>query len=732
MHFRALQGSFLTEFGVLGHLLSSLSRAQTLNILFGIYSNLADLMRITKCQLWFLVATVGVLPLVLTSSADELPANRVSEFWSLQPITDPSLPRVRQENWVQSPIDRFILSKLEERNLTPAEAADRRTLIRRVTYDLIGLPPTPAEVEAFVHDSAPDAFDKVVERLLASPAYGEHWGRHWLDVVRYADTAGCNSDFPVPAAYKYRNWVIDALNEDKPYDAFLREQIAGDLLPASSEEDREKKIIATGYLAIARRFASNTNEFHLTLDDAIDNLGKSVLGLSLSCARCHDHKYDPVPAEDYFALYGILSSSTFTFPGVELYPTPRDYVPLGSQEQRDAWRKWESDLTELELEYRRLERLTRGNQRQENDIEKIRAEMENIKKRKAELRANPPRVELAYAVTEGKPADAKVHLKGDPKSLGDPVRRGFLRVLGGQKLPEDFPESGRRQLAEWLTDPTNPLTARVMANRIWQWHFGKGIVSTPNDFGRRGERPTHPELLDWLASRFVESGWSIKTLHRLILLSSTYQMNGEFHADKAARDPENELLWRFERRRLSAEEIRDTLLFVSGSLEIARAGPHPFPPMGTWSFTQHRPFVDSYETSHRSVYLMQSRIRRHPFLELFDGADPNAATGRREASTTPVQALFTMNAPLVHELSRTLAQRLHDEWSNEPERIDGAHRLLFARPATSDELEAGSQYLAEVRLALKDGETPDNDLELLAWASYCRVLCGSNEFFFLD
>jgi hypothetical protein len=655
-------------------------------------------------------------------------------FWSFQPVKNPPVPKVKNSKWVQTPIDTFVLAKLEERGLQPAPPADKRTLLRRATFDLTGLPPTPEEIDAFLKDNSPVAFVRVVERLLRSPAYGERWGRHWLDVVRYADTAGCNSDFPVPPAYKYRNWVIEALNADHPFDQFVREQIAGDLLPADSPAVRNSHIIATGYLAVARRFASSTNEFHLTLDDSIDNIGKSLLGLSLGCARCHDHKYDPLPTEDYYALYGILGSSTYTFPGVEVVPNPRDYIPLGTPEQVAEWKTYERRLNDLDAEYRRLEPLTRGSKRATNDVTKIRARMSENKKEREALRAHPPEVELAYGVQEGAPHDQRLMRKGERDSLGDPVPRGFLQVLGGQTLPKEMKgaESGRLELAQWITDPKNPLTARVMVNRIWGWHFGKGLVQTPNDFGARGKAPTHPELLDFLATKFIENGWSLKATHRLIMLSSAYQMSSADRPANLAKDVSNEFLWRFDRRRLSAEEIRDTLLAISDTLDRTPGGPHPFPPPKEWHYTQHTPFVEVYPSNHRSVYLMHQRIRKNPFFETWDGADPAASTGVRPLSTTPIQALFMMNDPLVHDSAAKFGQRVESLSANDSDRIQKAFALAYGRPPTKDELKNGEEYLRAITAALKDAGTPEDNLADAAWASYSRVLFSSNEFIFVD
>lgn len=658
------------------------------------------------------------------------------KFWSMQPVKPPAVPAVKNSRWVQTPVDAFILARLEAKGLLPSPRADARDLIRRATYDLTGLPPTPAEVEAFAADSSPTAFAELVDRLLASPAYGEKWGRHWLDVVRYADTAGCNSDFPIPPAYKYRNWVINAFNEDKPYDRFLLEQIAGDLLPASGPEERNGHLIATGYLAISRRFASQTNEFYLTLDDTVDNVGKTFLGLSLGCARCHDHKYDPVPTRDYYALYGIFRSTTYTFPGVEVVPNPRDYLPLGTAAEAARWKEYEGELHRLDLELRRLEPLTRGAKAASNDVAKVRAQMEEIKRTQKKMRENPPAVELAYGVQEGTPADARIMRKGEPHSLGEAVPRGFLQVLGGQQL-KNPKESGRRELAQWLADPQNPLTARVMVNRIWQGHFGRGLVATPNDFGARGQPPTHPELLDYLAVEFQRRGWRLKEMHRLIMRSSAYQMTSEPPAAAAntvkARqaDPANDLRWRFERRRLSAEELRDTLLALGGTLDRSMGGAHPFPPPKDWKYTQHNPFVADYPSSLRSVYLMQQRLRKNPFFETWDGADPGASTGTRPLSTTPLQALYLMNSELVHQQSLAFARRLQGAASRDEERVRLAYALAFGRPPSGTEIKEALEYLAAAAAALPEGGPAGRPAEA-AWASYARVLFGANELIFVN
>jgi hypothetical protein len=664
------------------------------------------------------------------------------QFWSFRPVQPASPPDVQNASWPRNDIDRFVLATLEARGLSPAGDADKRTLIRRATYDLTGLPPTPDEIDAFLADDSDGAFARVVDRLLESPHYGERWGRHWLDLVRYADTSGCNSDFPVPSAFRYRNYVINSFNTDKPYDQFIREQLAGDLLQAGGVEKRNEQVIATGYLAIARRFGSRNAEFHLTIEDTIDNLGKVFLGLSVSCARCHDHKFDPIPNEDYYALYGIFESTKYAFPGTEIYRHTKDFVALGGTDDIEKLRQWEAELAEaddkIELLVRELARLRVREANGESFAPGERtslhakADMEELKTKRERLEDRPPAVEKAFAATEGTSRDAKLHRKGDPKDLGSEIARGFPQVLGGQRLPQDTKSSGRLELANWIADPANPLTARVMANRIWQFHFGKGIVQTPNDFGARGKAPTQPELLDYLAARFVESGWSIKAMHRLVMLSRAYQLAAADHPSNASIDPANDYLWRFNRRRLSAEEIRDSMLAVAGTLDRTMGGEHPFAAESEWRYTQHKPFIAVYPSNKRSVYLMQQRIKRHPLLEIFDGPDPNATTAERPLSTTAIQSLYFMNDPFVHEQADHLAVRVglaHDEPAA---RLDYAYQLTLGRPATSDELREGEEYLSQARAQLVATDLPKDQHNRAALASYMRVLLSSNEFAFVE
>lgn len=1128
-----------------------------------------------------------------------------TKHWAFEPVRDAALPEVHDRAWGRTSVDAFIRARQEAAGVRPAPPADKRTLIRRATFDLTGLPPTPREVDAFLQDASPTAFQTVVERLLASPAYGERWGRHWLDVVRYADTAGETADYPVPLAWRYRNYVIDAFNADKPYDEFLREQIAGDVLAMQGPTDRyAERVTATGYLAISRRFGFDSENYHhLTIQDTIDTLGQSVLGLSLGCARCHDHKFDAVSMRDYYGLYGIFDSSRYAFPGSEqkqkmrsmaaleppgqahakwqqfetqvaavaarldqksrsgagvvlrplsdidgdfelqaaaaggsngvlvppwvyegkiavtataqsplknLHPSgkvgvsvpagtqpyrmrqsihpgrtaqtcdrlrvnldfrvtadpqhkgrhrfalgewgagaavevfiasdavslrvgdtvetigavksgewhnlqlnldlkgrkvsgtvgvpgsiaafsdkpllaswggvvdslefdspaaadlalpalefdnlavqeapiaPLSAEPAGGQKDRDtdraaltkqlqalgrldydfelqtpdapragpwgagpnsvvklsaqsqspfsnvyppgglgihmpnrapydgfgvsiegpkpdaggrlfvgfdfrcasrdaggdgSWRyyvghgpgnsaavelffngneffrrsgdareavgplivgQWYQVQLTLDLRAREYSGVLAtptarrefsgefasgwdgtidhsfidsyghlGGVRPSLDVDNFavsdkalppldapaaqaagdsrearRAELDAIRRQLAALEADEKLASkefatllsegplaLTYGMAEGTPHDVRMQLRGEPSQPGPIVARGLIKALGGSPLPADTRGSGRLELAQWLTRPDNPLTARVMVNRVWQYHFGRGLVGTPNDFGVRGLPPTHPELLDHLATRLVGGGWSVKALHREIMLSATYQqasssseVQGAATAGSASADAA--LYVSFPRRRLSAEEIRDAILSVSGELDPTPAQQHPFPTPTRWGYTQHSPFSAVYDHDKRSVYLMTQRLKRHPFLALFDGADPNTTTARRLTTTVPTQALFFLNDPFVHAKAEKWAARLLAAGDVEHRRIELAWRQALGRPATPGEQAEAAEFLAAYRVEL--ATTSAKNVELSALAAYLRALIGSNEFLHVE
>jgi cytochrome c553 len=641
------------------------------------------------------------------------------KHWAYQPVVDAKPPVVKDPEWSRTAVDRFIKAKLDEKGLRPLPIATKRALLRRITYDLTGMPPTPDEVSAFLADTSPAALEKIVDRLLASPRYGEQWGRHWLDVVRYSDTAGDAADFPVPEMYRYRNYVIRSMQQDKPFHEFVREQLAGDLQKFKDDEDRAEKLTATGYIANARRFGQTDGEFYLTIDDTIENLGKAVLGLSTGCARCHDHKFDPIPTKDYYALAGIFKSTKYAHAGLEHHQYLDGFAALNEkdQERLDKQQKRMVDAYAI---------VKKGDGKDEKSPVEQRLKYLEASTELTRIRQNWPDIPMIYGVRDSAPVNARVMVKGDPKTLGPEVPRGFLQILGGQTVPAEYKGSGRDLLADWITDPKNPLTARVMVNRVWLWHFGRGLVNTPNDFGKRGEAPSHPELLDYLTSRFIEDGWSLKKLHREIVLTRAYATASGNNEANALKDPKNEFYWRFDRRRLSAEELRDSMLDASGQLDPVPGGAHPFPPRGTYVFTQHNPFVGDLEKfgiNKRSVYLLQQRFRPNPYLDLFDGADANNATAARVNNTTALQALYMMNDEFVEAQAKALAARVSVEEETSPARLSLAYRLLYGRTPTPAESQMGVEFLQKA----KREETP-----LSAWTGLMRVLMSSNEFFYVD
>jgi len=650
------------------------------------------------------------------------------QHWAFQPLWQGAVPTPVRAYESANAADRFLLARLESEGLEPSPLASKRTMIRRLTFDLTGLPPTPQEIKDFLADESQTAYADLVERLLRSPQYGERWGRHWLDLVRYADTAGDSGDFPVPEAYKYRNYVIDAFQGDKPYDEFIREQIAGDLLPSHSEPERWSNTVATGYLAISRRIGVSPHRLrHITLEDTIDNLGKTFLGLSVQCARCHDHKFDPIPTADYYALYGILDSSVFPSPGAEHLPYRSNFVyRVGADKARDVMAEYEQGITHWNDREREKFREYQSFQNKlittpgRNRIV-VWGELQELRAERAVFARTEPPLETAYAISEGVGKDSHVHQAGDPRSKGPEVRRGFLQILGGAKLPPGYEGSGRRLLADWIADEDNPLTARVMVNRIWHHHFGTGLVSTTSDFGVRGTPPTHPELLDYLARYFIDSGWSVKAMHRLIVHSRAYRQVSFDTGHNFDKDPQNQLVWRFNRRRLDAEQIRDSILAFSGELDLSRGGRHPFPHRRTYFYRQHEPFAEYFPTNRRSVYIMQGRIQKNPYLDLFDGPDGNLPMSERKATTTTLQALYLMNSEFVHEQAQAMAERWSADLPVRDDFLERATETIFARPPSPQDAEQAAGYFAAA------GGTQERKR-----AGYLRAMLASNEFLFVD
>ncbi|MYC65420.1 MAG: DUF1553 domain-containing protein [Acidobacteriia bacterium] len=650
------------------------------------------------------------------------------QHWAFQPLWQGAVPTPAGVYESANAADRFLLARLESEGLEPSPLASKRTMIRRLTFDLTGLPPTPQEIKDFLADESQTAYSDLVERLLRSPRYGERWGRHWLDLVRYADTAGDSGDFPVPEAYKYRNYVIDAFQGDKPYDEFIREQIAGDLLPSHGELERWSKIVATGYLAISRRIGVSPHRLrHITLEDTIDNLGKTFLGLSVQCARCHDHKFDPIPTADYYALYGILDSSVFPSPGAEHLPYRSNFVyRVGADKAREVLAEYEQGITHWNDREREKFREYQSFQNKlittpgRNRIV-VWAELQELRAERAVFARTEPPLETAYAISEGVGKDSHIHQAGDPRSKGPEVRRGFLQILGGAKLPPSYEGSGRSLLADWIADEDNPLTARVMVNRIWHHHFGTGLVSTTSDFGVRGTPPTHPELLDYLARYFIDSGWSVKAMHRLIVHSRAYRQVSSDSGHNFDKDPQNRHVWRFNRRRLDAEQIRDSILAFSGELDLSKGGRHPFPHRRTYFYRQHEPFAEYFPTNRRSVYIMQGRIQKNPYLDLFDGPDGNLPMSERKSTTTTLQALYLMNSEFMHEQAQAMAERWSADLPVRDDFLERATETIFARAPSPQDAEQAASYFATA-----------NGTQEQRRAGYLRAMLASNEFLFVD
>ncbi|MBS0201492.1 MAG: DUF1553 domain-containing protein [Planctomycetes bacterium] len=615
-------------------------------------------------------------------------------FWAYQPVRDSNPPAVKNDAWAQSAVDRFVLARLESMGLAPAPATDKRTLLRRVTFDLTGLPPTEDEAVAFLADSSPEAFAKVVNRLLDSPHYGERWGRHWLDVVRYAESTANDANAVMRFAWRYRNYVIDAFNHDLSYDQFLIEQLAGDLLPATdSPELNARRIIATGYLMIGPKALAETDKEQSRLDivdDQIDVTGRAMLGLTIACARCHDHKFDAIRTTDYYALAGIFRSTE----------------PF-QNEIRNATMWWEFPIPP----------------------------------------ATGKEPIVVMAPREALPRNLRIHLRGNRFTLGATVPRGTLQVIhaadskaGNSRILTE--NSGRLELAQWIASRQNPLTARVMVNRIWQHHFGRGLVVTSDNFGTRGEAPSHPDLLDWLATRFMESGWSVKSMHRLLVLSNAYQQSTHTSELAQLKDPDRRWLSAFPRRRLSAEELRDALLAISGKLdpvpgtnESAEYMVSKAENIGAMIMPNRLATDDPIYTTFtkRSIYLPIVRNMLPDVLALFDAADPNGVTAVRNETTVASQSLFLLNSPFVLEQSKALAERLLANTAATDEvRLTQAHRRILGRSPTADELAQGQQFLADYLQASAAQARPDDVRRLTALQSYCQTLFCSNEFVFVE
>ncbi len=683
------------------------------------------------------------------------------QHWAFQPVTAPALPTVKDASWPQDDLDRFILAQIEAANLHPASDADRFALIRRVTLDLTGLPPTISEVEDFVGDSVTDdeALAKVVDRLLNATAFGERWGRHWLDVARYADSVGKTRNIPFPHAWRYRNYVIDAFNADKPYNEFVAEQIAGDLLESSDVKDHEQKLVATGLLALGSMDLNERDRDQFLLDridDQMDTIGRSIMGLTLGCARCHDHKFDPIAQTDYYAMAGIFASTT-TLSGQQNrqggnkeYYNPNLLVRLDapstaksadSQHDRASNRGDQAKLAKLKDRMAELQTQLRKKKLSKSARVDLRTEYLRIREQLAKLEESAagrgttkqnsvaaqekmePSATLAMAVVEGNVADLAVRVRGEPDLKGAIVPRAFPTIFKHTHTPAlSDDESGRRELAMWLASPDHPLTARVMVNRIWAHLFGRGLVETVDNFGASGTEPSHPELLDHLSVRFIDGGWSVKSLIRAIVLSRTYRLSGEHLASNASVDEDNRLYWRANLRRLEAEAIRDSLLVAGGMLQIERPAGAPFKDSVGADLSKTKPSRRGSESDPiaqpvRSVYLPVFRSKLPGMFTVFDFAEPDQVNGQRDVTTVPPQALFMLNNPFVIDVSeRAATQILSQDLPDELARIRYAYAYALCRYPSDAETERARTFLEA------------GDDRQSSWAALTQALYSSAEF----
>ena len=807
------------------------------------------------------LAGTGVRPVALRGVITDADKN----FWAFKPLMQAAPPTPKQPDWAMSPIDKFVLANMEKNGLTPAPQADKTTLLRRATFDLTGLPPTEKELQDFIADKSPKSYEKVIDRLLASPRYGERWGRHWLDVMRYADSTGSDEDHRYPHAWRYRDYVVEAFNDDLPYNQFVREQLAGDILASDpSSGVGYRGIVATGFLALGKKALAQKDlplKRYDVVDDQIDVTAKAFLGLTVTCARCHDHKFDPIATKDYYQLAAIFASTLSYEKGETGDPiqTPlaasgefetfhrqwTTYNEIGEklrkiidfdedakknrelgetqiansmqsayrvyakgealkevasankldEKQLTRWieylsnnarpelAKWHAanDLNRKEIAAQYQEDFRRSAYQYDQDVSwwkeaqssfpnsgKIagphprmsaqkdlffvatwqdggplyRSRDEQIatlspEKRKealtlvaqaAEMEKTLPRKEIpmACAVKEGETMNQRVFLRGDYHSLGDPVDRTVPSILRlNAPAPEVKTKSGRLELADWIVDPRNPLPSRVMANRIWQGHFGDGIVRTPDNYGRLGERPTNPALLDYLAKTFMENGWSVKKMNRLIMLSKTYQMSAAFDEEKKAKDPENRLLSHFPRQRLSVEEIRDAYLAMGGDLDLTMGGTLDSGVGTDGETSASRISMNPEKTNRRSIYLPLRRSNLPTLYTLFDFGDATSPEGHRSSTTVATQALFVMNSPLVVREAKNVADMVLKQEKRDKRRVEEIYLRVLDRRPDPGEIDMGLTYLASLRQKWNEID------EEKAWTSLTHALMASNDFIFV-
>lgn len=710
------------------------------------------------------------------------------KFWAFQPPQATAPPATKDSAWAKTDIDRFLLARLEAEGLKPVADADKRTLLRRVYFDLIGLPPSPEETAAFLADPSPSALAGVIDRLLDTPQFGERWGRHWLDVARYGESTGKERNVPYPYAWRYRDYVFDAFTTGKPFDQFIREQIAGDLLPAKSDAQRREHLIATGFLALGPKGLNERNAEQFAMDVAdeqLDVVTRGFMALSVACARCHDHKFDPIPQRDYYSMVGIFRS-TNVLAGVERGNNKTGYAggymklpdakaaapaptasraPAVDDGKRRELARLQSELKDAKIllakaqitakarieerlasnpkikkaakdklkaqAEKQLDKLTESERTRVRTVEKQIAALEGRSEPEAAAETNKSGDPAMAVQDSARPADCRINIRGEVADLGDVAPRGFVKVIATASAPRvNEAQSGRLQLAQWIASKENPLTARVIVNRVWAHLFGRGLAAQVDNFGALGEAPSHPELLDTLAVRFVQEGWSVKKLIRDIMLSRAYQMSSEHQPAAYAKDPDNQLLWRMNRRRLEAEAIRDAMLAVSGNLDFRRPEGSPVQKLPVGELGRQIKGEELYqEVVYRSAYLPLARGYVPEFLNTFDVADPELVVGQRDITTVATQALYLMNNPQVRAQSQAFAERVlaDSRLTSEEARIDQAFQMALGRPATTEQKSQAREFLSQYAASLGDAANAESNRRS-AWINFCQALFASAEF----
>ncbi|RYD23936.1 MAG: DUF1553 domain-containing protein [Verrucomicrobiaceae bacterium] len=635
--------------------------------------------------------------------------------WSWQPLVKPAVPQASDASWAQGDVDRFILAKLEENKLTPAPDAKPDVLIRRVTFDLTGLPPSPEEIAAFVADPSPENYQRNVDRLLASPAFAERWARHWLDIARYGESSGPSRNIPYPHAWKYRDYVLDAVKKDVPFNRFIEEQVAGDLLPAADDEERDRLLTATGFLALGVKDVNQRFKIRFQMDNVdeqIDTVTRSVLGLTVSCARCHDHKFDPVTTRDYYSLAGIFTS-TDDRAGLRnrmggsglAYYDPAMLVRLSSElppPDPEKVAKLQARVDETKKAWDEIRGTPEGLKRAPNGQPTQRPFRLRYEKAQGELMALTNAGEAVHGVSDSKTiADTQVRIRGEAERLGPVVPRGFPTTFTVPDAPSVNPaQSGRLELAQWLTSPKNPLTPRVAANRVWQHLFGEGIVTTVDNFGVKGDVPSHPELLDHLAGRFIDNGWSMKKLVRELVLTRAYRMGSDGNPAATEKDPANRLVWRHSPRRMAAEEVRDSILATTGRLSTTPPQEAAVKDLRMVEIRDNGREAagilrEAGRGLYRSIYLPSLRGVTPKSLEAFDPVTQSLVTGKRDATTVPTQALFMLNSSFVLEQSLAFAEKISANPQPYPATVSDLYVRALGRQPTSAEIERAGNFLRD-------------------------------------